>query len=444
MKRPLSDLIRAAAIKLPSITDHTFGSYFDSFGDCKVILLGDCSHGTSEFYSARAEITKRLIEHHGFNIIACEADWPDAEAVDRYIRQRPGLQARIRPQEAPFKRFPTWMWRNKETQALVEWLRDRNAKLPYERRAGFYGLDLYSLGASLRAVIEYLDRVDPKKADVARRRYGCLEPWVDEPSEYGLANLRGELADCEGKVIRMLQDLLTKRLDYSAVKGDGEEFHSAEQNARLVADAEAYYKSMYYSDRTSWNLRDTHMFETLKRLLDFKPKNSKAVVWAHNSHVGDARFTSMGWSRGEINIGQLCRQEFGKAAAILGCGTHTGTVAAAHNWDDDLRIMPVNPSRTDSYERLAHDAGINRFILDLREGSCDGELREALMQKRLERFIGVIYRPATERYSHYSHAVLPEQFDAYVWFDETKAVQPLEVLQPKTALGANETYPFGL
>lgn len=327
---PVKDLIRAAAVRLPQINDSTFGSYFDIFGSHKLVLLGDASHGTSEFYAARAEITKRLVEHHGFNIVAVEADWPDAEAVDRYVRQRPGPKARIQPREEPFRRFPTWMWRNKEVQGLVEWLRDRNAGVEPPRRAGFYGLDLYSMGASLRAVIDYLEHVAPKKAQVAKRRYACLEPWATEPQDYGLAALRGELESCEANVLKMLRDLLAKRIEYAERNDDGEEFHSAQQNATLVADAEAYYKAMYYSGPESWNLRDTHMFDTLVRLLEVKGKNAKAIVWAHNSHLGDARFTSMGWSQHELNLGQLCREKFGKNVAIIGCGTHTGRRSPSH------------------------------------------------------------------------------------------------------------------
>lgn len=446
----LQELFNNAVRPLPAISDPSFGSYFDSFGTYKVVLLGDGSHGTSEFYRARAEITKRLISQHGYTMVAVEADWPDAEAVDRYVRQRPGPKAGVGGKAndyVPFGRFPTWMWRNREMQELVEWMRDRNSKLPPEKRAGFYGLDLYSMGASIRAVIEYLDRVDPEAAKEARKRYGCLQPWIDDPTTYGLASLRG-MENCEGAVVKMLRDLLEQRLEYSQrdVK-DGEEFHSGEQNAWVVKDAERYYKAMYYSSASSWTLRDTHMFETLARLFHNKPPDSKAIVWAHNSHVGDARYTSMGIRRNEVNIGQLCREKFGaENVAILGCGTHTGTVAAAHEWDDDVEVMKVRPSRNDSWEMLAHDTGISSFVLDLRRDKINQDLRTALAAEnnRLERFIGVIYRPDTERISHYSQAYLHKQMDAYIWFDITEAVKPLEKVQPKTPLGMGETYPFGV
>lgn len=447
----LQQLFTASARLLPEIKDPSFGSYFDSFGDYKVVLLGDGSHGTSEFYSARAEITKRLISQHGYTMVAVEADWPDAEAVDRYVRQRPGEKAGVGGHTKtfePFSRFPTWMWRNREMQDLVEWMRNRNAKLPDAQKAGFYGLDLYSMGASIRAVIDYLDQVDPDAGKQARLRYGCLQPWVEDPASYGLASLRG-LQDCESQVISMLKDILGRRLQYTedALNNQGDdEFHSGAQNAYLVRDAERYYKAMYYSSATSWTLRDTHMFDTLRRLLGHNPAG-KAIVWAHNSHVGDARFTSMGTRRNEINIGQLCRENLGRdQVAILGCGTHTGTVAAAHEWDDDMAVMNVRPSRNDSWEMLAHQTGLPSFVLDLRKDRIDPELRDLMAAERLrlQRFIGVIYRPDTERISHYSQAYMHDQFDAYIWFDHSEAVQALENIQPATPLGKEETYPFGL
>ncbi|PYH43208.1 putative erythromycin esterase [Aspergillus saccharolyticus JOP 1030-1] len=449
------DLFTAAAQPLPPIASPNFGAQFDSFGDYQVVLLGDGTHGTSEFYAARAEITKHLVTHHGFNIVAVEADYPDAESIDRYVRQRPGPQARIRPdspddndQQQPFKRFPTWMWRNRETQSLVEWMRDRNATLSDpDQKVGFYGLDLYSMGASIKAVTDYLDRVDPPAGKKARQRYGCLQPWVEDPTAYGLAALRG-MADCEKGVVQMLRDLLARRLEYAETDvHDGEESHSSQQNAYLVRDAERYYKAMYYSSASSWTLRDTHMVDTLRRVLKSRPVGSKALVWAHNSHCGDARFTSMGTRRKEVNIGQLCRERFGRDnVAILGCGTHTGTVAAAHEWDEDMEVMAVRPSRPDSWEWVAHNTGVPRFVWDFREDRIAPDFKAALAEEsqRLERFIGVIYRPDTERMSHYSQADLQQQFDAYVWFDETEAVKPLETVQPKTVMGMEETYPFGL
>ncbi|KAJ5545975.1 hypothetical protein N7494_003560 [Penicillium frequentans] len=445
----LQELFNRAIEPLPAISDKSFASHFDRYADKQVILLGDGSHGTSEFYHARAEITKRFIKEHGFTMVAIEADWPDAEAIDRYVRLRAGPKAQIGGTAKgfePFKRFPTWMWRNREMQDLVEWMRDWNKDLPQALRVGFYGLDLYSMGASIRAVIDYLDRVDPEAGKEARKRYGCLAPWAEDPTAYGLASLRG-LKDCESEVLLILHDLLEKRLQYITEDfKDGDEYHSGKQNAYLVRDAEKYYKAMYWSEASSWTLRDTHMFGTLQRILQHhSPPANKAIVWAHNSHVGDARYTSMGMRRDELNIGQLCRERFGREnVAILGCGTHTGTVAAAHEWDEDMQVMDVRPSREDSWEIIAHDTGVPSFLLDLRRGHIDTTLRAALAREnRLQRFIGVIYRPETERASHYSQAIIHKQFDGYVWFDRTEAVRPLEAIQPITPLGKEETYPFG-
>ncbi|KAL2847220.1 erythromycin esterase-domain-containing protein [Aspergillus pseudoustus] len=456
----LTTLVRSSLTPLPPISAPAFAPNFDSFANNRLVLLGDGSHGTSEFYTARAEITKRLITHHGFTMLALEADWPDAEALDRYVRLRPGRKAKIGGATGKdtggggdgeevfeaFKRFPTWMWRNAEMQELVEWMRSHNATLPPEKRVGIYGMDLYSLGTSIKAVIEYLEHIDPSMATAARKRYGCLEPWAEEPQEYGFEIVHG-MRSCEGKVVAMLKDLLEKRIEYAEHPGNGEEFHSSEQNAYVVRDAERYYKAMYYSSAGSWTLRDSHMVDTLKRLLRFKPEGSKAVVWAHNSHCGDARHTAMGNRRKEVNIGQLCRESFGpENVALIGCGTHTGTVAAASSWGGDMRVMNVKPSMRESWERVAHETGVDSFLLDLREGKMSREVREALGEekKRLQRFIGVIYRPDTERVSHYSAADLVNQFDAYVWFDTTQAVKPLEVKQPKDHLEEGETYPFGL
>jgi protein-L-isoaspartate(D-aspartate) O-methyltransferase len=426
-------LIAEAAEPLPDFDDSAFGRLFDRFAGARVVLLGEASHGTSEFYRARAAITRHLIEHHGFNIVAVEADWPDAASLDRYVRNRPDpVHA-----EPPFRRFPFWMWRNTDVEAFIEWLWSWNGARDAEQRVGFYGLDLYNLNASIRAVLDYLDQVDPAAADIARQRYGCLTPWAKEPQAYGRMALNKGYALCEAGVVQTLTDMLDRRLDY--VRQDGERFLDATQNARLVKDAEAYYRAMYYGAAESWNLRDTHMFETLCALLDANP-GAKAVVWAHNSHVGDASKTEMGLVRDELNIGQLCRERFGAQTALIGMGAHAGTVACTSDWDAPMEVKRINPSRPDSYERLAHDSKVARFLLDLREG-VHPVLRQALMRQRLERFIGVIYRPETERWSHYSQCCLPQQFDAYVWFDETRAVTPLPTQQRP---GVDDTYPFGL
>jgi protein-L-isoaspartate(D-aspartate) O-methyltransferase len=430
----LPEQIRVAAEPLPDLDDPQFAALFDRFATARVVLLGEASHGTSEFYRARTAITRRLIERHGFTIVAVEADWPDAASIDRYVRHRPSPTHA----EPPFRRFPTWMWRNAEVEAFTEGLREWNLDLPPEQRAGFYGLDLYNLSASMRAVVDYLDRIDPEAAEVARQRYACLTPWAKDPQAYGRMALTRGYSACEAGVVKTLREMFEAQLDY--VRRDGDDFLDATANARLVKDAEAYYRAMYYGAAESWNLRDTHMFETLRQVLDAKGPQSKAVVWAHNSHIGDASQTEMGRAREELNIGQLCRAHYGQDACLIGLGTHAGTVACASDWDGPLEVKTVNPSRPDSVERLAHDSGVDRFLLDLRAGVHD-DLRGRLATPRLERFIGVIYRPETERWSHYSACSLSGQFDAYVWFDQTRAVTPLPGRQ---IAGPDETYPFGL
>ncbi len=400
-------------------------------GDARVVLLGEASHGTSEFYRMRDRITRELITKKGFRFVAIEGDWPDAARVDHYVRH-----LEYPPSEwTAFARFPVWMWRNDEVRAFVDWLRHHNAPLRSASRVAFHGLDLYSLYDSIRAVLKYLDRIDPATAWVARERYGCLTPWQSDPATYGHAALTGAYPTCEADVAVVLTDLLHKRREYA--ERDGERFMDAVQNARLITNAERYYRIMYYGSRASWNLRDSHMFETLKTLLAFYGPQSKAVVWAHNSHIGNAAATEM-FSRGEYNLGHLCRKEFGALAYAVGFGTHRGTVAAASGWDGPMEIKTVLPARPDSYESVCHETGKRAFLLDLR-GS--GEYIAGLRKPRLERAIGVIYRPETELASHYFQAVLPEQFDEYVWFDETSPIVPFEA---KTLEDLPDTYPFGL
>lgn len=427
----MSDLARqlaAAAEPLPDLDDPDFAAFVDRFADARVVLLGEASHGTSEFYEARAAISKRLIERHGFTIVAVEADWPDAAAVNRFVQGRPGAA------EQPFTRFPTWMWRNAEFEGFLRWLRGWNAEA--ETPTGFYGLDLYNLSGSIRAVLDYLDRSDPEAAALARRHYGCLRPWMEEPQRYGLYVRSTGRAVCEAGVVEMLSELHRRQLDCS---GDCEGLLDATGNARLVANAEAYFRAMFEGSEASWNLRDSHMFETLDALLDAHPEG-KAIVWAHNSHIGDARATEMGERRGELNLGQLARESFGSEAVLIGFGTDRGAVACADDWDAPMEVKAVRPARADSVEWLARETGLPRFLLDLRD-MADGTLREALAEPRLERFIGVIYRPQTERWSHYAEARLADQFDAYLWFDETRAVTPLA--GPERA-GEEEMWPFGL
>jgi len=422
-----------AAESFPSIEAADLKALMERIGQARIVLLGEATHGTSEFYRMRERITADLIVKKGFRFVAIEADWPDAARVDHYVRH---LQ--YPPSEwTAFARFPTWMWRNTEVRDFVSWLRKHNGTVERSRRVAFHGLDLYSLYDSIRSVLNYLDEVDPQSAKVARERYGCLTPWQRDPATYGHAALTGSYPTCETDVVRALTDLLAKRRVYA--EHDGERFLDAEQNARLIANAERYYRIMYYGSRASWNLRDGHMFETLKNLLAFHGADSKAVVWAHNSHVGNAGATEMA-ARGEHNIGQLCREAFGEQAYLIGFGTHSGTVAAGSEWDGPMEIKQVRPALADSYEQLCHATGHARFMLGLRgRGDLCGP--QGLGKERLERAIGVIYRPETERASHYFRANLPQQFDEYIWFDDTKAVTPLDTAEIR---GLPDTYPFGV
>ena len=425
--------IADAAEPFASIDTADLGPLLERLGDARVVLLGEATHGTSEFYRMRERISRELIVKKGFRFIAIEGDWPDAARVDHYVRHFEYPAA----EWTAFAQFPTWMWRNNEVRDFVNWLREHNAAAKPRARVAFHGLDLYSLYVSIRAVLNYLDDVDPDAGRVARERYGCLTPWQGDPATYGQAALIGSYRTCEPNVVSALRDLLAKRLAY--VGHDGERYFDAVQNARLITNAERYYRVMYYGSRASWNLRDEHMFTTLKNLLTFYGPDSKAIVWAHNSHVGDSAATEMA-SRGEHNIGHLCRQEFGSSAYLIGFGTNSGTVAAASDWDGPMKVKKVQPALSKSYERLCHATGQPRFMLGLRN-RADLTGPQGLSRPHLERAIGVIYRPETERASHYFQAILPRQFDEYIWFDDTCAVTPFDTAE---LAGLPDTYPFGV
>lgn len=430
----LADALRPYLEPLPPPeTADEFGAIFDRFGDATVILLGEATHGTSEFYRARGAITRRLIEKHGFTVIAVEADWPDAARIDAYVRHH----AKRPHRGESFVRFPTWMWRNNEVLEFADWLRGYNEGKSAERQASFHGLDVYSLSESMHAVISYLDRVDAHASERARYRYGCLSPWQEDPAKYGQAVVHGGLDPCEANVVEQLKEMLAKRLEW--IDQDGETWFDAAQNARIVRAAERYYRIMYQGSNESWNLRDRHMFDTLQAIIAQRGVGTKAVVWAHNSHVGNAAATGMGW-RGQFNIGELARIAYGEDAVLVGFGTDTGTVAAASDWGADMEIKSVRPARVDSYEHVFRRTGMTRSLTEWR-GPDRSQLREMLREPRLERAIGVVYRPDTELYSHYFEAVLSEQFDCWIWFEQTHAVTPLGHERPH---GAPETYPFGL
>lgn len=437
------EAIRAAAHPLNG-SPGDFDALLDLVGDARVVLLGEATHGTHEFYRERARITRRLIEEKGFTTVAVEADWPDAYRVNRYVRgtgeDKSALEAL-----GDFRRFPLWMWRNAEVLELVEWLRGHNAALPAgEPRVGFYGLDLYSLFSSIEAVLAYLDDADPAASARARYRYGCFGHFGEDSQSYGYAASVDASRSCEDHAVEQLLEM-QRRASELAPREAGipeDEFFFAEQNARLVRNAEEYYRTMFHGRVSSWNLRDRHMADTLHALLrhfDARGLRTRVVVWEHNSHIGDARATQMGES-GEWNVGQLVREELGEAAVLVGFTTATGTVAAAHDWDRPAERMRVRPPLPESWEALFHAAQMGDFLLPLR----DPRLRAALEGERLERAIGVVYRPATERPSHYFAARLPDQFDAVVHLDQTRAVTPLDAGPGWQSADAPDTFPSGI
>ncbi|GII21412.1 erythromycin esterase family protein [Planosporangium mesophilum] len=419
---------------------------FDLVGDAHFVCIGEASHGTHEFYAARAAMTRRLIERKGFRAVAVEADWPDAYRVNRYVRGR-GHDETAEESLRGFERFPTWMWRNNVVLDFVGWLREYNDRLGGDERAkaGFYGVDLYSLHRSAQEVIAYLERVDPAAAERARERYSCFDHASgDDGQAYGFAAAFGAGETCEQGAVEQLVDLQRHAAEYARrdklVAGD-EAFY-AEQNARVVRAAAEYYRSMFGGRVSSWNLRDTHMVDTLDALVGHLSRQqgqpTKVVVWAHNSHIGDARATELG-SQGEVDVGQLVRERHPGDCRLLGFTTYTGTVTAADDWGSPAERKWVRPALPDSVEELFHSAGEKEFLLSFGHAS---RAAEALRAARLERAIGVIYRPDTERQSHYFQVRASEQFDALIHIDDTRAVEPLE----RTALWERgevpETYPF--
>jgi erythromycin esterase-like protein/predicted phosphoribosyltransferase len=435
------ETIRSRAQRLdPAAPD--YDALIRAVGDDRVILIGEASHGTHDFYRERAFITERLIAEQRIDAVAVEADWPDAYRVNRYVR---GLSDDRNAIEAlgDFERFPAWMWRNTDVAEFVAWLRAHNDTRPPESRVGFYGLDLYSLRSSMQAVVAYLSRIDPEAAARARRRYACFDRFGEEPQSYGYAAETGLAENCEQEAISELIELQRRRVELARRDGrvgGRDDLFFIEQNARIVRNAEQYYRIMFRGRHESWNLRDRHMVQTLTELMRFLGDGSRVVVWAHNSHLGDARATEMG-EAGELNVGQLVREEFGARAVLIGQTTHTGTVTAAPDWNEPSERKNVRPSLPGSYERLLHDAGLGRFLLPLR---TDLELAAALGARRLERAIGVVYVPQSERRSHYFHARLSQQFDYVLHFDETTAVEPLERTAGWEAGEVAETFPTGL
>lgn len=422
-----------------------YDALLELVGDARLVLLGEASHGTHEFYRERARITRRLIEERGFEAVAVEGDWPDAARVSSYVQGR-GEDGDAEEALRGFRRFPTWMWRNAEVLDFVGWLRAHNeSRGPGQPSVGFYGLDLYSLNASMEAVVSYLQEVDPPAAARARERYECLHPFAQDSSRYGEAVLLGVSEPCRRRVLEQLVELRRNALGYLNMDGlpAEERYFLAEVNATVVADAEEYYRTMFSGPAPSWNLRDRHMADTLDRLqlhLAGRGGEGKVVVWEHNSHVGDARSTDMA-QRGELNVGQLARERHAHDAVLVGFTTYDGTVTAASQWGGEAERKRVRPPPADSYEALLHETGVPAFLL------CplgDSDAGRALREPRLERAIGVIYRPQSERQSHLFGASLPAQFDALVHVDRTRAVEPLERTSGWELGEPPETYPTAL
>ena len=410
-------------------------------GDASVVLIGEATHGTTEFYRIRADLTRALIERRGFDVVAVEADWPDAYRVNLWVKGRSD-DATAEAALGDFTRFPRWMWRNREVVRFLEWLRAANARRPERTRVGFYGLDLYSLHRSMAQVIEYLDKVDPAAARRTRDGYACFDLFGD-PQQYGYATSLKLAPSCEDEVVEALVSLRRRAAEYASRDGRmaADEHFVAEQNARVVRNAETYYRAMFRGGAESWNIRDRHMMATLDALMLHAAgggREARIVLWAHNSHLGDARATSMA-EAGELNLGQLVRMRSGARSCLLGMTTHDGSVTASHEWDGPAERRRVRPSLEGSYERLFHDVGIPAFAVDLSQPAVAAVLGGG----RLERAIGVIYRPQTERPSHYFTARLPEQFDLVVHIDRTSALHPLETWSRHEA-DLPETYPSGV
>ena len=437
----VADALRPHLVELTREA-HDYDALLALIGKSRFALLGEASHGTLEFYRERIRITQRLVTEMGFTAIAVEADWPDAWRVNRYVR---GVSDDRNADEAlsGFRRFPSWMWRNTEVRDFVEWLRDFNRTRPQHLQVGFYGLDLYSLFSSMEAVLKYLDEHDPEEARRARARYACFDHAKGDSQAYGYAASYGIAATCEDEVVQQLREMNQRVAQAMAASGmERDELFYAQQNARLVHNAEEYYRTMFRGRVSSWNLRDCHMSETLLALdrhLAASGTAPRFAVWAHNSHLGDASATEMG-DMGEWNLGQLTRDRHGSEAVLVGFSTHRGWVTAATEWDEPPQRKRVRDGLEGSWEDVFHRTGADRSLLVLRGNE---DVRPLAMERRLQRAIGVIYRPDTERMSHYFETTLAEQFDAVIHIDETNALPPLDATE-LTSPEAPETYPSGV
>jgi erythromycin esterase-like protein len=405
-------------------------------GDSRFVLLGEASHGTAEFYDWRRLISQRLIREKGFSFVAVEGDWPDCYRVNRYVKNYPESGHDAHEVLHAFERWPTWMWANREVVTLAEWLRRHNASVADDGKAGFYGLDVYSLWESMQAVLGYLSKIDSSALAAARKAFECFEPYADDAQEYARATVWAP-ASCEDDVVRMLEDLRRQKPQYDHDGRDA--YFNAEQNALVAKNAEHYYRTMVRGDSPSWNVRDRHMVETLNRLLEHHGPESKAIIWEHNTHIGDARYTDMA-ATGMVNVGQLVREEHAAEGVVLiGFSSYAGSVIAADQWGAPMRRMRVPPGRSGSWEDVLHRATPPDKLLIF-----DARNRErGLLEERGHRAIGVVYRPDYEGYGNYVPTVLPYRYDALLFIDESHAVHPLHM--PIEAVHElPETYPSGM
>ena len=408
----------------------------EAIGDARYVLLGEATHGTSEFYKWRTEITQQLIAQKHFSFVAVEGDWPDCYRVNRFVKGGEGNSA----QDVlhAFSRWPTWMWANREVVDLVRWLRARNDRMLDDRKIGFYGLDVYTLWDSMHAVIDYLQRVDPNAVAAARRAYSCFEPYNEDAQEYARATALVPTS-CQAEAVSALVALRSAAAEHKE-DGDPESFFAAEQNAIVAKNAELYYRTMVRGGPTSWNVRDHHMMETLDRLMQHHGPYAKAIVWEHNTHIGDARFTDMGRA-GMVNVGQLARQSHEKDGVwLIGFGTFKGTVIAAREWGGDMEKMTVPDARAGSYEAAMHQAVGRDSLFIFRDEDEEATLR--LREPRGNRAIGVVYDPRTEHWGNYVPTILPNRYDAFIHIEESKAVDPLHLAAVVDG-EVPETFPSG-
>lgn len=418
-------------------SDDQLDALIDSIKDSRVVMLGEATHGTHEYYTWRARISKRLIQEHGFDFIAVEGDWPDCYRINRYIKNYPDAGQDAESVLREFNRWPSWMWANWEVAALTEWLYRHNLHQPQNNKAGFYGLDVYSLWESLDAIMEYLQKEDPEAAEIARRSLHCFEPYRDEEDgqRYARATTRIVPASCEDEVLHLLQEISSRAPRYDH---DAEAAFNAEQNALIAVNAEKYYRVMMHPGPDSWNVRDSHMIDTLDRLLTHHGQQSKVIVWEHNTHIGDARATDMARG-GMFNTGQLARERYGKdQVSLVGFGSYEGSVIAGEYWGAPMEKMNMPPAREGSWEYLLHELSErDRYYL-----STDLKNSQRLRQSVNHRAIGVVYNPERERYGNYVPSIIPERYDAFIFLNKTQALYPLHIGTAGNKVP--ETYPWNV